>query len=480
MQHDRLRRTCNDCRSSDCYGRAALPRGQRVDAEHRVPTVQSRLQFAPTTGETTEIPRTVPQFCGISRRRLSHSVLHFSAVVSIMRGHAITSRNAQPGQTQGTGGNAAGFAAGGDLVGGHAQSARRRRGRRDGPRQRGQEGGADGADGQKLTLADDTGLEVDALKGEPGVRSARFAGDEATYHENNKKLLKLLEGVVYEKRTARFRCVVAIADENGLYECVEGICNGTILEAERGGSGFGYDPLFLADGQTKDICRTFARSEEPHQPSRQSDAKSLGGFVAVPEGGRRKLRAGSGMRFMAHARRFLTALTRAGMKAFILAAGLGTRLRSLGLDAPKVMVPIGGKPLLEHHLELFKRQGIREFIVNLHYLPEKITGYFGDGSKFGVSITLFARAGIAGHSRRGEKDGIRTARRAVHRVLWRQSGAGRASVRCWSSIAPVRPRRRWRCLPRRNHGRAEWWKRIRTAGCCGLSKNPTENRFRQI
>jgi NDP-sugar pyrophosphorylase family protein len=74
------------------------------------------------------------------------------------------------------------------------------------------------------------------------------------------------------------------------------------------------------------------------------------------------------------------------MKAFILAAGLGTRLRSLGLDVPKVMVPIGGRPLLEHHLELFKRQGIHEFIVNLHYLPEKITGYFGDGSRFGVSI----------------------------------------------------------------------------------------------
>lgn len=74
------------------------------------------------------------------------------------------------------------------------------------------------------------------------------------------------------------------------------------------------------------------------------------------------------------------------MKAFILAAGLGTRLRSLGLDVPKVMVPIGGKPLLEHHLELFKQQGIHEFIVNLHYLPEKITDYFGDGQKFGVSI----------------------------------------------------------------------------------------------
>ena len=104
---------------------------------------------------------------------------------------------------------------------------------------------------KKLTLADDTGLEVDALKGEPGVRSARFAGEEATYHENNKLLLQKLQGVAYDKRSARFRCVVAIADENGLYDCVEAICNGTILEAERGGGGFGYDPLFIADGQTK-------------------------------------------------------------------------------------------------------------------------------------------------------------------------------------------------------------------------------------
>ena len=75
------------------------------------------------------------------------------------------------------------------------------------------------------------------------------------------------------------------------------------------------------------------------------------------------------------------------LKAFILAAGLGTRLRSLGLDIPKVMVPIGDRPLLEHHIELLRRQGIRELIVNLHYLPEKITSYFGDGSKFRVQIT---------------------------------------------------------------------------------------------
>jgi len=102
-----------------------------------------------------------------------------------------------------------------------------------------------------LMLADDTGLEVDALNGEPGVRSARFAGDDGSYHENNKKLLGLLKGVAMEKRAARFRCVAAIADENGLVETVEGICNGTIIEEERGGGGFGYDPLFIADGQVK-------------------------------------------------------------------------------------------------------------------------------------------------------------------------------------------------------------------------------------
>jgi XTP/dITP diphosphohydrolase len=102
-----------------------------------------------------------------------------------------------------------------------------------------------------LTLADDTGLEVDALNGEPGVHSARFAGEEATYFENTKKLLSMLHGVPFEKRTARFRCVVAIADANGIVDTVEGICNGAILEEERGGGGFGYDPVFIPDGQVK-------------------------------------------------------------------------------------------------------------------------------------------------------------------------------------------------------------------------------------
>jgi NDP-sugar pyrophosphorylase family protein len=99
------------------------------------------------------------------------------------------------------------------------------------------------------------------------------------------------------------------------------------------------------------------------------------------------------------------------MKAFILAAGLGTRLRALGLDVPKVMVPVGGKPLLQHHIELLSRQGIREFIVNLHYLPEKITDYFGDGSRFGVRITysreteLLGTAGAVKKMERELRDG---------------------------------------------------------------------------
>jgi len=75
------------------------------------------------------------------------------------------------------------------------------------------------------------------------------------------------------------------------------------------------------------------------------------------------------------------------MKAFILAAGLGTRLRPLGLSLPKVMMPVGGRPLLEHHVDLFRRHGIRELIVNLHHRPDAIVEYFGDGSRFGVSLT---------------------------------------------------------------------------------------------
>jgi NDP-sugar pyrophosphorylase family protein len=74
------------------------------------------------------------------------------------------------------------------------------------------------------------------------------------------------------------------------------------------------------------------------------------------------------------------------MKAVILCAGLGTRLGDLTRDRPKVMLPVGGKPLLQRHLELLRAQGVTDIGINLHYLPDAITDYFGDGSKFGVNL----------------------------------------------------------------------------------------------
>ncbi len=94
-------------------------------------------------------------------------------------------------------------------------------------------------------LADDSGLEVDALGGDPGVRSARFAGENATDAENNAKLLRRLGKTPKEKRTARFRCVIAVTTPDGAVRTAEGQCEGRILKAPRGDGGFGYDPLFL-------------------------------------------------------------------------------------------------------------------------------------------------------------------------------------------------------------------------------------------
>jgi XTP/dITP diphosphohydrolase len=99
-------------------------------------------------------------------------------------------------------------------------------------------------------LADDSGLEVDALGGAPGVISARYAGPEHDDRANNDRLLRELLGVPPERRTARFRSVVALADAAGpLGERVltaDGTCEGVILDAPRGTGGFGYDPLFFA------------------------------------------------------------------------------------------------------------------------------------------------------------------------------------------------------------------------------------------
>jgi XTP/dITP diphosphohydrolase len=98
----------------------------------------------------------------------------------------------------------------------------------------------------KWTIADDSGLIVDALDGEPGVYSARYAGEHATDADNNEKLLTALHGVPPAKRTAKFVCHLAVADPTGaIVISVEGACCGQIIEVDRGTQGFGYDPLFL-------------------------------------------------------------------------------------------------------------------------------------------------------------------------------------------------------------------------------------------
>jgi XTP/dITP diphosphohydrolase len=98
----------------------------------------------------------------------------------------------------------------------------------------------------KWALADDSGLEVDALDGAPGVYSARYAGEPVDYAANNAKLLRELMGVI--DRTARFRCVMALCSPDGEAHTVEGRCEGYIAGGEKGESGFGYDPLFVPEG----------------------------------------------------------------------------------------------------------------------------------------------------------------------------------------------------------------------------------------
>jgi len=97
-------------------------------------------------------------------------------------------------------------------------------------------------------VADDTGLEVDALGGAPGVHTARFAGPSATYAANRRALLEALDG--RNDRSARFRTVIALAEPGGSEVTVEGVLEGTITRSERGSGGFGYDPIFEVDGRT--------------------------------------------------------------------------------------------------------------------------------------------------------------------------------------------------------------------------------------
>ena len=122
-------------------------------------------------------------------------------------------------------------------------------------------------------VADDSGLEIDALEGRPGVMSARYAGLDATDAQKCEKVLAEMQGVPREKRTARFRCVIALARPGKLALTVEGRCEGFIAEKMSGKSGFGYDPVFYYPS----AGRTFAdmAPEEKNRVSHRGKALAL-------------------------------------------------------------------------------------------------------------------------------------------------------------------------------------------------------------
>ena len=121
-----------------------------------------------------------------------------------------------------------------------------------------------------ITLADDSGLEVDALGGEPGVRSARYAGPDATDAERVEFLLEKLEGANPAERGARFRCVIAIAEQGRPTTLHSGSCEGQIVSEPRGENGFGYDPIF----EFPDIGLTMAElsDERKNRVSHRAEA----------------------------------------------------------------------------------------------------------------------------------------------------------------------------------------------------------------
>ncbi|MBM4458215.1 MAG: XTP/dITP diphosphatase [Chloroflexi bacterium] len=133
-----------------------------------------------------------------------------------------------------------------------------------------------------LTWADDSGLEVDALDGAPGVYSARYAGHGASDADRYRKLLNRLAGVPWDRRTARFRCVVAIAAPHGAVSMAEGVCEGIIAFGPAGEHGFGYDPVFYLP----DLAATLAQlpAEVKNQISHRGRAaraavQMLGGML---------------------------------------------------------------------------------------------------------------------------------------------------------------------------------------------------------
>jgi XTP/dITP diphosphohydrolase len=123
---------------------------------------------------------------------------------------------------------------------------------------------------QLLTLADDSGLEVDVLGGEPGFLSSRYAGESASDKEKVALLLSRLRGVPWERRSARFRCVAAIVPPGGVIKLCDGECQGIISIEPRGEQGFGYDPIFYLPQRGKTMAELPA--EEKNQLSHRGKA----------------------------------------------------------------------------------------------------------------------------------------------------------------------------------------------------------------
>ncbi|MCS7246038.1 MAG: RdgB/HAM1 family non-canonical purine NTP pyrophosphatase [Thermomicrobium sp.] len=128
-----------------------------------------------------------------------------------------------------------------------------------------------------VALADDSGLEVDALGGRPGVHSARYAGEHASDEENVQRLLAELASVSPERRTARFRAVIALVHPDGQEALAEGVVEGTIVDRPQGQSGFGYDPIFRPLGHD----RTFAEMTTDEKNRLSHRARALEHAVVI-------------------------------------------------------------------------------------------------------------------------------------------------------------------------------------------------------
>ncbi len=127
------------------------------------------------------------------------------------------------------------------------------------------------------TIADDSGLMVDAINGEPGVYSHRFAGPNATDDDRINKLLRMLESVPDKDRTAKFKTAICYIDENGQKHFFEGVCEGTIGYEKKGENGFGFDPVFIYEG------RTFAQRSREEKNEVSHRGRAIAKFVKYIE-----------------------------------------------------------------------------------------------------------------------------------------------------------------------------------------------------